>query len=91
MHNGCLNYRQMRQSSGGGFMVCSMVMPNGLVAVELLEAKQNSDTQTQLFKDFAVPLMNINYEAEYSVIHDTQIHKPLKSESGQQGHLTVIL
>jgi len=70
MRKGHINNRQKRQSAGGGIMTWGMVMPNGLLAVKILEGKQNSASYIQLFKDFVVPLMNINYEAGYSVVHD---------------------
>jgi len=54
---------------------------------KILEGNQNSATYIQLFKDFTLPLININY-AGYSVVHDncqdlsrnSKIHKVFKSE-----------
>lgn len=62
--------RQKRQCQGGGIMVWGMTMPNGLIAVKLLEGKQDSEKYIRLFKDFAVPIMNLNYHKGYRVIQD---------------------
>ena len=60
--NKCIRtLRHRRHSSGGGIMVWGMIMPNGLVTVQLLQGNQNSQNYIALFKDFFVPIMNINY------------------------------
>lgn len=51
-------------------MVWGMVMPNGLIAVTLMEGRQNSDKYIELFNSFAVPIINLNYGQGYSIIQD---------------------
>lgn len=79
--------RQKRQSNGGGVMVWGMVMPNGLIAVTLMEGRQNSDKYIDLFKSFAVPIMNLNYEQGYSIIQDNctiHVSRKFRTYASQQ-------
>ena len=51
-------------------MVWGMTMPNGLIAVTFMDGRQNSEKYIKLFKNFAVPIINLNYGQEFCVIHD---------------------
>ena len=70
VHKDQKNLRQRRHSFGGGIMLWGMIMPNGLIAVRVLQGKQNSDSYITLFKEFAVPLMKLNSIKGYSIVHD---------------------
>lgn len=67
---GVISPRQKRQCQGGGIMVWGMTMSNGLIAVKILEGKQDSEKYIRLFKDFAVPIINLNNHEGYHVIQD---------------------
>ena len=49
-------------------MVWGMTMPNGLMAVKIMEGKQGSEKYISLFKDFAVLIMN--FRKGYRIIYD---------------------
>jgi len=51
-------------------MVWGMTMPNGLIAVKIMEGKQDREKYISLFKEFAVPIMNLNFRKGYCIIHD---------------------
>ena len=51
--------------TGDAIMVWGMTMPNGLMAVKIMEVKQDS-----LFKDFVVLIMNLNFRKGYRIIYD---------------------
>ena len=56
---------QKRQCQGGAIMVWEMTIPNGIIYVKIMERKQDSEIYISLFKDFAVPIMNLNFRKEY--------------------------
>jgi len=62
--------RQRRQSDGGALMVWGMVMPSELITLKTMTGKQNTETYISLFKDFAVPIMKLNFQQGYIVAHD---------------------
>lgn len=62
--------RLRRQCGGGGIMIWGMLMPNGLVAIRKMEGKQNSAKYIDILKNFAVPIMNLNYSHPYNFVQD---------------------
>ena len=56
MRKGDISQRQKRQCQDGVIMAWGMTMPNGIIAVKIMEGKQNSEKYISLFKDFAMPL-----------------------------------
>ena len=70
MKKGDISQCQKRQCQGGATMVWEMIMLNGLMAVKIMEGKQDSKKYIRLFKDFAVPIMNLNFRKGYRIIHD---------------------
>ena len=49
-------------------MVWGMIMPNGLVAIKIMEGRQNSEKYIELLRTFAVPIINLNYKNPYHFI-----------------------
>jgi len=73
--------RVKRQCHGGGLMVWGMLMPNGLIAVKLLEGKQNAAKYVATIKLFCVPIMNLNIQTKIYLVQDNcSIHVAKQSQ-----------
>ena len=67
---------EKRQSKGGGIMIWGMVTPNGMVSIKRLHGKIKSHDYVEMLKTFAVRLMKLNMEPNFSFVHDNcPIHK----------------
>ena len=51
-------------------MFWGITMPNDLMAIKIMEGKQDSEKYINLFKDFTVLIMNLNFRKGYRIFHD---------------------
>ena len=67
--------RHRRQCGGGKIMFWEMVMSNGLIALKKIPGKANAEGYISLLKGFSVPIMRLNYKADFLIIQDNaQLH-----------------
>lgn len=59
-----------RQCQGGGLMVWGMLLPNGLIAVKVLEGRQTAVTYVDTIKSFCVPIMKLNIPPQIWLVQD---------------------
>ena len=70
------NSREKRQCKGGGVMVWLMVMPNGLLSHKIIEGKFGSKDYLSLLKTSIVPILKLNYGANFFFQEDNcSVHK----------------
>ena len=86
--NGNVVNRQRRQYDG--LMVWGLVMPNGLVSVQFISSKFNSEQYIQLLRTFAIPLMNLNYKYNSFVQDNASIRVAKKVMWYLSGKVTVV-
>ena len=51
-------------------MVLGMLLPNGLIAVKILEGKQNAAKYITTIKSFCVPIINLNVQPKVYLVQD---------------------
>ena len=62
-------------------MAWGMLMPNGLIALKILEGKQNADKYIDTIKSFCVPIMNLNIQSKIYLVQDNcSIHVAKQSK-----------
>ena len=51
-------------------MFWGMVMSNGLIALKEIPGKANAEGYVSLLQGFGVPIMRLNYKADFLIIQD---------------------
>lgn len=59
-------------------MIWGFVMPNGLVTVKIIGKRFNSENYIKLMKDFALPIMKLNYKDMVFAQDNSSIHTSKK-------------
>ena len=66
-----MNFRRVkRQCQGGGLMVWGNLLPNGLIAIKVLQGKQTAATYVETIKFVCVPIMKLNLEPKIWLVQD---------------------